>query len=178
MLFAKLLMHAECTSKIAVQPYPCHAGVALSIFMKRDVDGEGKRVVWDEGNLTANEELKNLLNTTKITEPKTPYVHGIEPDATDPGNSVCSGASSVWRVLMQSSRSATDWATVRHPAATSVPAHGCCMCCFDCTACNAPQRERNHHTAPRMAWQCLSGGSGFLAIGLLPWAEVCCLALG
>lgn len=37
------------------------------------------KVQWDEENLQQNEVIKQMLNPRRIDEPKTPYVHTIEP---------------------------------------------------------------------------------------------------
>ena len=38
------------------------------------------KIRWDEENLQQNEVIKQQLNPQRIDEPKTPYVHTIEPD--------------------------------------------------------------------------------------------------
>lgn len=38
------------------------------------------KIRWDEENLQQNEIIKQQLNPQRIDEPKTPYVHTIEPD--------------------------------------------------------------------------------------------------
>lgn len=46
-----------------------------------------KRVAvhFDETNLAENEIIKASLNTTKIDEPKTPYVHPMDHDSGERG---------------------------------------------------------------------------------------------
>ena len=55
--------------------------------MKRtNSDREGARtVVWDEGNLEANEQIKAELKPRKIEEPKTPYLGPMSSDEMETG---------------------------------------------------------------------------------------------
>ena len=45
----------------------------------------GRNVVWDEGNLEANEQIKAELKPRKIEEPKTPFLGPMSSDEMDTG---------------------------------------------------------------------------------------------
>ena len=59
----------------------------LSDAMKRTSSERegGRSVVWDEGNLEANEQIKAELKPRKIEEPKTPYLGYMSSDDMDTG---------------------------------------------------------------------------------------------
>lgn len=47
------------------------------------------KIRWDEENLANNEVIKQQLNPQRIDEPKTPYVHTVEPDDDADGGALC-----------------------------------------------------------------------------------------